>query len=222
MHLIVRGSTIRGRARRQPRKTGKPGQATFLNSRPMWGRAVFSLKEDLRAVFPGGAIAHGVPPRPCGNAMHGSAARERKASHADAPPAECHDATGFQFIFKRRQAFQDDARVVLGSNDVRLPKENERRFRAAPHRKQDSKVGVRGDDGTIFARGSFQDCAVFGGLKAVVANVNRVVARVSKKPCHVRRGRYQSGISQRQEFHAGRGTASSRSMAEDAAKRRHS
>jgi len=58
-----------------------------------------------------------------------------------------------------------------------VPEEDHRRPRVSPQCEQGPKVGVRGDDHTSFALGSLEDLRVARGLHAVVADVNRVMAR---------------------------------------------
>lgn len=107
--------------------------------------------------------------------------------------------------------------MVPGTNKVGFAAEDEGGLAASPDGQQHGKIRVGGNNHSLFVPGPFQNDQILRGMKTVVTNVNGIVAHLSQKPRHFGR---ECIIDQ--ESHAVRGITSSRSIAEAAAKRRHS
>ena len=105
----------------------------------------------------------------------------------------------------------------MGANDCRFAEEYEGWLGATRNREKHGKVRVGRHDHTLFKAGSFQNHRIVCGMQIVVANVNGIVPIESEKARHSRGDRVVD-----QKPHAVRGSARSRSMADAAAKWRHS
>jgi len=122
-----------------------------------------------------------------------------------------------KLLFEHGQSCKQQVDVIRGNQQIWIAEENERRALCFLSRENRSEIGVRGDDDPVFVQSSRENLLITCCLHFVQSNMNRIVPRCHKEVRHARRERI---VDQEPQAECGRG--SSRSMAEAAAKRKHS
>ena len=132
---------------------------------------------------------------------------ERKPAHTQTVGLENDDAPFGEIDLYRWHVREEERDLLLGSSLGSASEEDDGGESLPAMRKQRPEVGVGRDEHTVFFFCALEDLLVAGGLHAVVANVDRVVAGVLKP---LGDGRRQGLVDQEPQPAAASGSSRSR------------
>jgi hypothetical protein len=146
-----------------------------------------------------------------------SIVRERQIADTESAFPEYGDASAGQFRFKEREARKKKAKVILSSQKIWIPEQNERRAVRLLCGEKGAEVRIRGYDYATLAKRPQEDSLISCHVHLILSDMYSIVPGGSQEHCQTGRQRIVD-----KKFQAERGRGSSRSMAEAAAYRKHS